>query len=156
MRPRDLLKTAELLLSAEKNRPTEAALRRAVSSCYYALFHFLARECADLLIGGRGAARSLEAWRQVYRALDHGEVRSKCKNTTILKKFPHAIQRFAGNFIELQKKRHDADYDPFARFAKDDVEQMILLAKEMMEKFRAVPVSDRRAFCAYLLFKTRS
>jgi len=127
--------------------------RRAVSSCYYALFHCLARECADLLIGGKGSRRSNEAWRQVYRSLEHHQVKEKCMNTNMIKKFPNGIQDFANTFVLMQKKRHDADYDPFGIFTKSSVERDINLVEETIKKFKLEPVQDRRAFCAYVLFR---
>jgi uncharacterized protein (UPF0332 family) len=85
--PPDFLKAANILLSSSSGRPTGVCLRRAESSAYYALFHCLARECADLLIGGNNAKRSDEAWRQVYRALEHGIAKDRCKNKAAIKKF---------------------------------------------------------------------
>ncbi len=48
--------------------------RRAVSTAYYAVFHALARLCADELIGKNG--RSSRDYERVYRALDHGPLKS--------------------------------------------------------------------------------
>lgn len=59
---------------------------------YYALFHFVARECADLMIGASGAARSKPAWVQTYRALEHGYCRAQCENTVVMKKFPKRLK----------------------------------------------------------------
>lgn len=101
MNPSDLIETARVLLSSAKGTPTEASLRRAVSSAYYALFHCLSRECADLLIGGSGSDRSEAAWRQVYRALEHGPAKTKCKKRQIIRKFPKEIEDFASRFAEL-------------------------------------------------------
>ena len=39
----DLLKQAFLLLNKEPRTPTQASLRRSVSTAYYALFHLLIR-----------------------------------------------------------------------------------------------------------------
>ena len=44
----DLLKQAYLLLNKESKHPTQASLRRSVSTAYYALFHLLIQEaCAN-------------------------------------------------------------------------------------------------------------
>jgi len=53
--PLDLLDTAHDLVSARSGRPKQGHLRRSVSSAYYAMFHALARCCADLSIGGSGS-----------------------------------------------------------------------------------------------------
>lgn len=127
--------------------------RRAVSSCYYALFHCLARECADLLIGGIGSRRSEEAWRQMYRSLEHNQAKEKCINGNMIKKFPKGIEDFANTFVTMQQKRHKADYDPFEVFTKSSVESDIVLVEEAIKKFKLEPASDRRAFCAYVILK---
>ena len=67
MNPNALIRIARYLASTgtgvNAGRPNQADLRRAVSTTYYALFHALARCCANTLIGatpatganGRGA-----------------------------------------------------------------------------------------------------
>src|SRR5580658_11266364 len=42
----DLLKQAFLLLNKESKNPTQASLRRSVSTAYYALFHLLIQEAS--------------------------------------------------------------------------------------------------------------
>ena len=157
MSPSDLLRTAYALLSpAKSGRPTQASLRRATSSAYYALFHCLARECADLLIGGSGSDRSDAAWRVVYRALEHGPAKTKCRKREMTRKFPEEVRSFANAFAELQEKRHSVDYDPFVQFTKSDASTDIATVELAITAFKSAPVKDRRAFCAYTLFKDRN
>ena len=47
MTPHDLMQAARALAE----RPTQAWLRRAVSTAYYAMFHTLAASAADLFLG---------------------------------------------------------------------------------------------------------
>ena len=47
----DLIDAARTLAESGRGRPTQARLRRAVSTGYYALFHTLAASAANLLIG---------------------------------------------------------------------------------------------------------
>jgi uncharacterized protein (UPF0332 family) len=42
----DLLKQAFLLLNKESKNPTQASLRRSVSTAYYALFHLLIHDAS--------------------------------------------------------------------------------------------------------------
>ncbi len=156
MNPSDLIETASALLSPAGGKPTEASLRRAVSSAYYALFHCLAHECANLLIGGSGSDRSEATWRQVYRALDHGPAKTKCKKREMIRKFPEEIQSFTKTFADLQEKRHSADYDPFAQFTELDVSTNIAAVEAAISRFKSAPIKHRRAFCAYVLFKDRN
>jgi hypothetical protein len=126
-----------------------------MSAGYYAMFHCLAKECADLLIGPTKSKRSNEAWQQVYRALEHGVSKDKCKHTATINKFPPAIRDFADVYVTMQSKRHDADYDPFAQLTKSAVTADVQLIEKALASFKKAPLSDRRAFCAFVLFRER-
>jgi uncharacterized protein (UPF0332 family) len=154
MKPLDLIRSAEILLHSGRGRPSQVSLRRAISSAYYALFHCLAQNCADLLVGGSSAVRSKHAWRQTYRALEHGFSKSACKDG-IVSQFPEEIQDFANNYVAFQEKRHAADYDPSIRLTKSEVAVDISTAKNSIEIFLKAPIKDRRAFAAHVLFKKR-
>ena len=67
-----LLTTARKLARANPRKPSQADLKRAISTAYYAVFHVLAKQCADAFAGS-GPGRSDKAWNQVYRALEHEE-----------------------------------------------------------------------------------
>lgn len=118
----DLLEVARSSLKSSRGKPSQACLRRATSTAYYAMFHCLARTGADLLIGGLNSQRSEPAWSQTYRALEHGFAKSQCKNNEVLRKFPKAIEDFANAFVTLQEKRHNSDYNPLATFSKSTVQ----------------------------------
>ena len=157
MNPADFIATARDLVQANtRGRPRETNLRRAVSTTYYALFHGLAECCADMLVGGPGANRSQPAWRQAYRALQHGDVRKRCERQTIIKEFPTEIRTFANLFVLMQKERHRADYDPEGVFAKDEVLQNVAEAERRLSIFTKAPAKDRRAFAVYVLFPMRN
>lgn len=153
----DLIAAArDLVAAGDRGRPREANLRRAVSTAYYAMFHCLAVCCADMLVGGVGSGRSEPAWRQVYRALEHGAARQRCNRTAIIQKFPEEVRDFAEKFAIMQQKRHQADYAPEADVDKAAVLQDINDVAEAIAKFQRVPVKDRRAFAVYLLLPLRS
>lgn len=155
MKPLDLINSANILVSSCRGKPSQVSLRRATSSAYYALFHCLARNCADLLVGGTNATRSRHAWRQTYRALEHGFAKSACKDG-IISQFPKAVEDFANSFVSLQEKRHAADYDPSIRLTKSEVIADIQTANAAIFEFQKVPLKDRRAFSAHVLFKKRA
>lgn len=119
------------------------------------MFHCLALQSANLLVGGVGAQRSNPAWQQVYRALEHNEAKKKCLANDMLKRFPKEIEDFANTFVNLQIKRHSADYDPVPMFHKSEVTQDIADATDVIKRLNTVPALDRRAFSAYILFKRR-
>lgn len=126
-----------------------------MSTLYYALFHTLAQSCADLMVGGKNSERSNPAWRQVYRALEHGHTKAQCLNNKVVSKFPKEIEDFANMFVAMQIKRHAADYDPFYAVTKSEVQADCAAVRDAIKKFRTTPTKDRRAFAAYVLFKTR-
>lgn len=151
--PEALLSTADHLLITKGGRPSEANLRRATSTTYYALFHCLAKCGADLLIGGGRAARSQSAWRQVYRALEHSSTNKCGKNNETLKKFPDDVIDFANKFRSMKIKRENADYDPTEKFFKSSVMLDIAEARDVIDRFNSSPRKDRCAFAAFMLFK---
>jgi len=153
VKPLDLIDAAGDLLKLSHGRPSQACLRRAQSTVYYALFHCLARECADLLVCAAGMAHSREAWSRTYRALEHGHAKAQCENLGAMAKFPSGIREFANAFAALQKKRHEADYDPFGRFSKTVVQEDIRAAERVIEGFKGAGVVERRAFCVWVLLR---
>ena len=162
MNPDDLLEIAEKLASGrigpQLGRPRQAELRRAVSAAYYALFHTLASDCADLLVGGRSSTRTKQAWRQMYRALDHGQVKRQCaerRPKRVLARFPQEIQEFADQFVRMQRERHLADYDPFEHFSRSSVSQFIEETKSAVAEFEKADRDDRRAFAVFVLVDLR-
>ncbi|MBC6428578.1 MAG: hypothetical protein GDA55_05055 [Cellvibrionales bacterium] len=104
MNPDNFLTAARRLADSEgPGRPRQVDLRRAVSTTYYALFHTVCRSAADLLIGANPASRSNPAWRQMYRAINHGPAKIACSRQKI-KEFPQSIQGFAAAFVDAQDK----------------------------------------------------
>ena len=162
MNPDDLLEIAESLASgrigSQRGRPRQAELRRALSDAYYALFHVLARNCADTLVGSRSSTRTRQAWRQTYRALDHGQAKRQCterRPKRVLARFPQEIQDFAEQIVRMQRIRHLADYDPFENFSRSEVCQFIEETKSAIAEFRRVDRDHRRAFAVFMLFNLR-
>ena len=159
LRPEDFILLARHDLRQNGSRPSQVALRRALSTTYYSLFHTLAKNGADLLVGATSAFRSKYAWRQTYRGLEHSQVKSACRRKDIMGKFPQTIQEFGDFFVEMQKIRHSADYDPYAEFeeplTKAFVESRISRAEQIIKDFNAEHKKDRKAFSIYVLLKRR-
>jgi hypothetical protein len=150
----DLLELAERLARASRNRPKQVELRRAVSTAYYALFHALARNCADCLVGTTKAARPDRAWAQTYRALDHGPAKTACEGVRKIG-FPQEVADCADVFVELQKARHDADYDPHHRLTRAIALEAVEKARDAVASLRRAGSNDRRAFAVHVLMKKR-
>jgi uncharacterized protein (UPF0332 family) len=114
--PEQLIAQAEFLLGNTK--PNEASVRRAVSTAYYALFHFLIRDAITNW-------KHTDHHSRLARTFDHK--RMKDASAAILKEIgnatnsammadPEQAARFklsivSQAFIDLQQARHRADYD---------------------------------------------
>ena len=92
------LELAESLLKGE--RFGEAAVRRAASSAYYALFQGLSSLCASRLSGQKPGS---EEYLRLFRALEHRQVRAS------LSKSIYKVE-LGARFDRLQDARHWADY----------------------------------------------
>ena len=73
-----------------------------------------------------------------------------------LRNFPVEIRNLADLFVDLQEKRHKADYDPDAAFPKFIVLGDLSRAEEAIRNFQQVPNRDRRAFAVYVLLSIRN
>lgn len=150
LRPEELLGAAADLAV---RGGTQAHLRRSVSTSYYALFHWLAICCADMLVGTDKVPRSARAWRHVYRRLEHGKVRNRCEQLKgDSRGFPASILKFAEQFVTLQEKRELADYDPYVEILKTEALAHVQLAIVAIQGVRRTRVKDRRAFAVWVLF----
>lgn len=156
MKSSDLVSTAKRLVDGRK-KPRQSDLRRAVSTLYYAMFHELARACADHLAGTNVKKRSNSAWTQTYRSLSHSYVVAQCKQGKFLKgSFPQCIKDFARDFEEMQKKRHAADYDPDYRITKSLVDADIALVERSISAYRTALLKHRKAFSIYIILNSRA
>jgi len=150
----DLLSLADRLAKASPNKPRQADLRRAISTAYYALFHALARNVADTMVGVVKKNRSEKAWAHAYRGLDHGFAKSACEAVRNLN-FPQQIKDRADAFVELQLARHAADYDPLHRLTRAKAILFVQTAEDAVRKLRTARSKDRRALAVQVLVKKR-
>lgn len=150
----DWIRTARRLAKAAPNRPQQSDLRRAVSTAYYALFHTLARDAANRLVGMETATPHSAAWTQIYRALDHGTARAGCEHVRRLN-FPEPLAGCADTFLILQKERHKADYDPDYRTSRPEALALVTQAESAITAFNAADATGRRAFLVHLIFNRR-
>lgn len=148
----ELLEIARRLVAIN---PTQTDLRRATSSIYYAMFHSICQSNADALVGDSPQDRDQLAWRQAYRALEHGYARQRCQQTRSDDRFSTSVQRFAAYFVNIQTRRHRADYDPDTNFVQQEVLDAINEADDSIAAFRTAPESERRAFAVYILMRNR-
>ncbi len=109
----DLLKQAFDLVEKDYANPTQADLRRAVSSAYYAVFHLLVRETTQHW--SRDSSRDA-----LGRMFEHSLMKKASGRISDLKHFPFggedpvvvgSLRTVGEFFVELQDRRHVADYD---------------------------------------------
>ena len=136
----NLLATAALLASV-KSPLGSAALRRSVSTAYYALFSRLAALCAGRVARSQAASQS---YRSVYRALDHGPARNALLDDAEFR------SPLGDSFKRLQEARHWADYSsdthPATKKAADAIRFTTAEAQEFVAVAReAVGYVDARS-----------
>ncbi|WP_299372001.1 hypothetical protein [uncultured Tateyamaria sp.] len=139
---------------ATTKRPAQADIRRSISSSYYAVFHALARTCANALVGRTPSQRPNKAWVEVYRGLNHGICKKACEQANSVD-FPLCIKEFADAFQQLQEHRHKADYDPNIRFYKADAQFWYDTARLSIESLRSASNVDKKAFSTWVLISSQ-
>ena len=161
MKSTNLLRVAQThaqgAVNAGIGRPLQEELKRAVSTSYYALFLHLCDSTANLMVGtlqpdpGRRAA-----WQRMYRILQHGATKNRCNNRQQMQHFSGDIQDFARILVRSQDARHDADYDPFSKYTRRQVLDLVTEAYDAISVFDATPRNERLHFIAYLLASDRN
>ena len=160
MEPDDLIAVARTLAAggnaSNRHGATDTELRRAVSCAYYAIFHTLCRAYADAMAGPYiGSQMGQELWNMAYRTLDHGPARNKCNDSGSMSRFNPDLRRLAITLVNLQQRRHEADYDPAATFDQTQVNQIIDNAADALAGFDNAPPDEVRLFIAYLTSRAR-
>ena len=155
----------KLISSPPAGPPRQVDLRRAISSAYYGLFHSCLVAAADEFVGVTQRATSRYAL--VYRSIDHKTLREICseakKQTPLGKYVPYFpgggfdanIQAFSTAAIELQQKRHGADYNPQPRFRTSDAQLAVSTARSAVQRFKAANDEHRRMFLTLLVCPPR-
>lgn len=157
----DLFAQAVVLAKLDAKKPKQANLRRAVSSAYYAVFHYLVHEASCVQFGTQHAQAP---YRHVLgRAFVHSVMKQACISFSggtlkeaVIKGLPRdavgnfpiqqAIQDMAYCFVNLQEKRHSADYDRSERFSRSGVLALIDEAQSFVAKFSELAMSDEKRF----------
>jgi hypothetical protein len=160
--PTDLLAVARLLLSSGEAQPaSQAQLRRAVSTAYYALFHTVLRAGAERFMG-TGKQQSA-GYRLLYRSFTHGRMKSVCEslNVAVLGKtlqqqlgrtaVSQEMRDFAGAFAVLQEARNLADYDPTSVFVLSDSAGLVDAVDVAMVAFGHVAPDERADVLALMI-----
>jgi len=164
--PGELLAAARgLLIAGHPAPPTDAQIRRALSTAYDALFHSVLAAAATRFMGADAQASA--GYAILYRGFQHSEMKRICEE--IDKSFlnrtyreclkVHAVSRdmrdFAKGFTDLQVRRHAADYDPTSKFSASDVASSIDAAELAIASFERTTKQKQADVLALLLVGAR-
>ena len=133
----ELIRVSRLLAAGQ---PSQEALRRAVSTAYYAMFHALAASNADLIVGPRTPSNQSE-WIATYRSLRHYRAENPLHGWPHL--FSQPIRDFALVIGSTKRRREDADYNPVANFPQNQVIIWIDRAEQAIIEFNAASPQER-------------
>ena len=156
----EFLKQAEILANLDVTRPKEASIRSAISTAYYALFHFLLDEATGILVGTSQNDKPMR--HLLSRCFVHARMDTACTKIVALAEQPtnptypayapfarlipnqaKDLQVVAKTFKELQEHRHRADYDLRARYTRAQALRSIADVEEAMRAWKRIKNSDR-------------
>lgn len=170
LNPAHLLEQADRLLERRLSgrNPTlirQVDRRRAISAAYYAVFHAVLCELADVFVGRE--MRQTARYALAYRHVDHKQL--EILSNQVIKQTPEkkynpffpdggfddAIRKFTSLVVELKGDRSSADYDPshWVKFA--DAKVAITQARRAIDQFRTAPDEHRLIFLTLLAFPPR-
>ncbi len=152
---------SELIVAGQANlapqppaaQPAPAAIRRVISTAYYAVFHALAASNADVLIGSAHDPLTADAWVRTYRGLNHNQARSQLQQNRT--SFSANVRVFADLLRYLQNERHNADYNPQATFTAQTAATWLNKADIVITNFLQASQSERAAVAIFTLVRTR-
>jgi len=131
------------LATMDREGLEQAALSRAVSTAYYAVFHLLTSSGAQLWIGsGTEQAR-------IERAFDHGSMRKISAEFANRKADPRELRDIADTFVDLQIERQSADYDNQRVWSQTEVLGIVEQANDVFAKWEIIRTHPKTG--SYLL-----
>jgi uncharacterized protein (UPF0332 family) len=159
----ELLTQARFLANLDPHSPTQANLRRAVSSAYYAVFHLFSGEVAAQIspLGPSGLRN------RTQRALNHNSMykaaeafslsgarpRNLPADIDLLGPVSAELISIAEGFKRLQDERHAADYDISQSFDRIKVLELVETAENIFVAWRKEKKSGNApVFLASLMF----
>ena len=144
---------AALVPQPPATQPAPAAIRRAISTAYYAIFHALAANNADVLIGPAHNQLTTDAWIRIYRGLNHNHARSQLQQNRA--NLSASVQTFSDLFRDLQNERHNADYNPEATFTIQAATTWLNEVETTITDFLQTSRNERAAIAILTLIRSR-
>lgn len=157
--PYELLGVATDLVGVDsgRGRPRTAALRRGISTAYYAVFHDLSYKATNQLMGTHtwGAPEA-----EVVRWVTHTGLRALCEAAqpsrrssalrTALGSLDTGVEDIASNVLELQEARTGADYDDLYVASKAQAIQLVRLADHTLQLSGALHTEGEPSYARFL------
>ena len=142
---KELLDLADVLAgrSAGRGRPKTIHLRRAISTAYYALFHEIVRQGAEMLVPGT-SPQNKSRRNAATRWIGHSDLRKLAddmgKETGPLRSVVGAVHKdlkhLTSTFAHLQEQRERADYAHDFEIDKPGALAVVDRAKDAMKRAR--------------------
>ncbi|MBI2302537.1 MAG: hypothetical protein HYU66_26830 [Armatimonadetes bacterium] len=165
--PERLLDVADHLAQWETGRPTEASLRRAVSTGYYGAFHLVLRASYRRLLAN--ARERAELGALAVRDLTHEGVKRLADGARKPPgQRPELVAQFMGSgrlspdlvsfcemLVHAQRRREDADYDLATRFRRSSVKTLLTRVRSAFAAWDRIPRAERDRFVLMLLLRAR-
>ncbi|MBE7203399.1 MAG: hypothetical protein INR70_37155 [Parafilimonas terrae] len=154
-----------LLLQLGRGSLRQADLRRTLSNAYYGLFHSILTAAADAAVAR--AVRGSPLWTLAYRSISHQRLKSVCdaiqrnslkpaiKRCEPVGGFGIQVRTIARAVVDLQDRRHAADYDPSLSFVQTDARAAPESARSAVDRLARLPGGQRKAFLYLILFEPR-
>ena len=163
----ELVGHAEWLADAGRGHPNDADVRRGISAAYYAVFHDLTERLSRQLVGSyprdvRNGIRRIWSHSEIARLAQEVVERSQVLTSNADAPLPKRLGAFGPLldvaaadadlvaslrlFTEMQERRHMADYDHEASFAKSDLVETCENARLARERLRDAENGSRQAF----------
>ena len=144
----DLLSHALKLWSDFDAEPSDAALRRAVSACYYALFHEIKSDAVNLIAPNVPEVIN----HRIQRWFDHAEMKRVCGRFLndkldqpllglIGQVSSRELRQVCQTFVQLQDARHSADYDLGYSVTADECFEFIETAAAAITTWQSIKYS---------------
>ncbi|WP_056188870.1 hypothetical protein [Methylobacterium sp. Leaf113] len=148
----NLLEVADgLALSPGTPNVRKAAMRRAVSTAYYAVFHALCYLCADELVGwSRTGTHD-----PIYRSVDHGSAKTRLAGKAA-ERIGSTVLAIGAAFTKLQDDRHAADYaSPVLPVSLERTQTIIASARQTIALIEELQKPQRLELAILLVAKPR-
>ena len=132
---------------------TRAAVHRAISTAYYAVFHALKESVAAAILNRPADQFTAALWTRIYRAGTHRGIRDSLYHNR--RQMSGNSARLAADYRNLYNARIQADYDPSATYTARDAENFITRAETAIQTFLQLPQDEKGAIIALTILGNR-